>query len=63
MNKIQLKTKLYDAIDKVIQDTSEDMPLDEHFYHPEISEDMTEAAWLILMATVKNQKYYKEENG
>lgn len=59
MDKQELKLKLYKAIDKVLQNTSEDMPLEDYFYHPELSEDMTEAAWLVLTATKRNQDFYK----
>jgi hypothetical protein len=63
MDAEDLKYKIYKAIDRVIQETAEHQPLQDYFYHPDLSKDMANAACNVLDATIKNQDYFKHENG
>lgn len=56
----KLKLKIYEAIEKVIDDACE-ADLWEGYLHPEITNHMTEAAALVFDSSMEGQRYAKQE--
>lgn len=62
MENLKIKSDLFKAINSFINKGAEIGNLDGFYYHPELSEQMTEAAFLVLKTAIKNQEYYIKEN-
>lgn len=62
MNELKLKAELYNHIEAFINKTANKQSLDGYFYNPEIGSAMTEAAFLVLKATIENQQHYQQEH-
>jgi hypothetical protein len=62
MKELELKLALGKKIESFINEVADKQKLETFFYHPELIEQMTDAALLVLNTARKNQEYFVKEN-
>lgn len=58
----KLKLKIYEALERVIEDNGEDEFLWCHLIHPELVTQMTNAAETVFDSAALSQEYYERES-